>query len=359
MSTILESEAERLRKAMFGDVSAAPPEDVAAPIKTKAVPAWPSVLTGDEMYSTRFAEHFDSTKMVDFALPDIPPLPAWAEKYIPTASDFRPPSPMLVYQSVMAYALKSVTHLVGYPGTGKSEGLPVYMAYKLGLPLLRVGLNKKGMGLDDLVGRQSIENDGGTPVTKWADGVLCKWVQIPSIILLDEFARASMEISNGAMSLMEKDGKLLLEDRPDPIVKRHANCWIVASDNVKGTGDVGVGMVGTDQVDGAILDRFTTTIEVGYLSVEDSADLLCRQIVGFPVKAALQLAKFGQRVQKAYIDGKLPISWSHRSMYAVGLQACVMQDLQEAVRIGFFNRFDGDDKATVSSIWRDVAGKEM
>lgn len=347
---------KKARDALFGGTGAVK-EAVAEVLATEFPNIFPPTVSG-KMYSDVFGDYYDATKMKDFPLPDIGEIPEWAQGFIPETSDYWGES-HVIYDAVVAYALKSVTHLVGFPGTGKSEGLPKFLAHRLQLPLLRLGLNKKGMGLDDLIGRESIENDDGVSVTRHRDGVLVKWVQMPSIILADEFARANVEITNGLMSLMEKDGKLIIENRHDPIIHRGKDCWILASDNVKGTGDSGVGMIGTDQLDGAVLDRFTCTIEVDYLPPEKSAALLMRTIEGYPPKMARLLSMFGKRIQDAYKEGRLPISFSQRSMYAIALKSCVTHDLNGSVRSVFLNRFDSDDKTFVAQVWQDITGDEL
>jgi len=186
------------------------------------------------------------------------------------------------------------------------------------------------------------------------------WVQIPSIILLDEFCRSTVEVSNGLFSLMEGKGKLLLPAREDGhIVHRNKDCWLLATDNVKGTGDSGVGMVGTDQMDGAALDRFTETIEMDYLPADKAVTLLLRIIPTYPEHMAKMLASFGYRVQTAYKQGRLPISFSQRSMYAIALKSCVTHNLHTAVKSVFLNRFDSDDKTFVAQLYKDVSGEDL
>jgi MoxR-like ATPase len=352
MSSYTEENKRKAREILMG--GKATPK-VSVPLSAM----FPKILTaGSKMYSETFFDYFDEHSMTDFPLPDVGEIPAWAQGYIPEKSDYMGENDV-VYNAAIAYALKSVTHLVGYPGTGKSEGLPVFMAYRLGLPLMRLGLNKKGMGLDDLIGRQSIQNDSGCPVTTFKDGVLVKWIQMPSIVLADEFARANVEITNGLMSLMESNGKLIIEDRDEPIIMRHADCWLVASDNVKGTGDSGVGMVGTDQLDGAVLDRFTETIEMDYLSVEKATALLCAKLPTYPEILARRISTFGNRIQNAYKQGRLPVSFSQRSAYAIARKSCVTHNVNQAVKSVFLNRFDADDKTFVAQVYKDVTGEDL
>jgi hypothetical protein len=84
-----------------------------------------------------------------------------------------------------------------------------------------------------------------------------------------------------------------------------------------------------------------------------------RVIEGYPPKLARLLSMFGKRIQDAYKEGRLPISFSQRSMYAIALKSCVTHDLNGAVRSVFLNRFDSDDKTFVAQVWQDITGDEL
>lgn len=349
-----ESQIKAARDALFAGAK------MAQPVPEVHESEFPDILeASSKKYSDVFPEYYKSGMMKDFAIPDIAEIPEWAEKYIPEKSDYLGET-MTVYNAVMAYALKSVTRFTGPPGTGKSEGLPVFIAHRLGLPIIRLGLNNKQLAWSDLIGQSGISNEGGVPVTHHQDGMLIKWVGIPAIIVADEFCRSTPDINNGFMPLLERNGKLLIENRAlGGVIHRHPDCWVIATDNVKGTGDTGVGMVGTDQVDGAVLDRFEETIELGYLSADNSVKLLCNKIVGFPKAHAEVLAKFAKRVQTAYMDGRLPLSFSHRSMFAIARKSCVSKDLDGAVKVVFLQKFDADDKTFVAQMWKDTTGRDL
>lgn len=292
---------------------------------------WPSILPEiGTLYSELFPE-FMPKGARDFHVPTFGEYayPEWMREYVPKSSDFIAP-PELVYDTVLAFARKSVTHVVGFPGTGKSEGLPNLVASRLRIPLFRFGLNKKGMMFDDLVGRESIMVQDGCSITQHKDGLLVKVVQHPTIVLLDEFCRANQEITNGCMSLMERGGKLIVENRADPVIKRHDGCWIMASDNVKGLGDASDRMVGTELMDGAILDRFDVTIEVDYLPVAAMTRLIKAWVPGIP--DADKLAKFVSLVQGSYKTGNLPLSLSPRGARAIAEYATIHRAYAPAVR---------------------------
>lgn len=340
----------------------------AAPKKKEEEPIeWPEVLKNDgptKMFSELFPKEWEAVrdKNPDFAVPFYGDhaYPEHLEAYIPASSDYMA-DPQLAYDAALAFATGSVTHLVGWPGTGKSNGLPVLLAHKLGLPLLRLGLNKKGMGLDDLIGREAIKQGEHGSYTDHRDGVLVQWIGHPCIILADEFSRANTEITNGLMSLMERGGCLIVENRASPVIKRHEHCWIIASDNVKGLGDgMDRGMVGTDQVDGAVLDRFEVTLEVDYLTESQNLDLIQSWFPGFPEAEARKIVKFGMLIQQGYKKGEMPLSFSPRSLKEVCRYTCLHKDSAPAVRKVVLQKYAEEaDIGAIREFFRTAFGRAL
>lgn len=350
---------------------AVPFSDELVPVKKAAAKApapaieWPSVLKNDgptrkysELFAAEYAQVGESCPDFDVPYYGEHAYPEWMKAYIPADSDYMA-DPQLCYDAALAFATGSVTHLVGWPGTGKSNGLPVLLAHRLGMPLLRLGLNKKGMGLDDLIGRESIKQGEHGSYTGHKDGVLLSWIVHPTIILADEFSRANSEITNGMMSLMERGGCLIVENREtSPIIKRHEHCWIIASDNVKGLGDgMDRGMVGTDQVDGAVLDRFEITLEVDYLTEAQQLALVSQWFPGFPPTIAAKIVKFGMLIQQGYKKGELPLSFSPRSLKEVCRYAALHQNPAPAVRKVVLQKFAEEaDVGAIKEFYRTAFG---
>lgn len=361
----IKKKALEKAKGITGDTTVDMKEE--APKEPEKPLEWPNVLkhTGKtEKFSKLFPEEFKALKKTgqpDFDVPTFrdykycPELSA----HIPVESDYKS-DPQLVYDAALAYAAGSVTHLVGWPGTGKSNGLPVLMAQRLGLPLLRLGLNKKGMMFDDLIGREAImQTERGTE-TGHRDGVLLKWVGVPCIILADEFSRANAEISNGLMSFMERGGSLIVENRSTPVIKRHEHCWIIASDNVKGLGDGAGKFVGTDMVDNAVLDRFEVTLEVDYLPEADQLALVNQWFPGFPENEAKKLVKFGMLIQQGYKKDTLPLSFSPRALKECARYACLHQSTALAVRKVVLSKYaEESDIQAVKEMFRTAFGKQL
>ena len=301
------------------------------------------------------------TSQPDFDIPDYRKydFPTALRPYIPVESDYHAPG-QLIYDAALAFSAGSVTHVVGWPGTGKSNGLPVFLACRLGLPLLRLGLNKKGMMFDDLIGREAIKHQDGHTVTGHRDGVLIQWVEQPCIILADEFSRANAEISNGLMSFMERNGSLIVENRDTPVIKRHEHCWIIASDNVKGLGDGAGKFVGTDVVDNAVLDRFEVTLEVDYLPEEVQVKLIHEWFPGFPENEAKKLVKFGMLIQAGYKKDTLPLSFSPRALKECARYACLHSSMAIAIKKVVCAKYaDEADVQAVKEMYRTAFGKML
>lgn len=331
------------------------------------VSEWPAVLklnTSSVKFSKLFPKEWKELKksgQPDFEIPDYRGyrFPAALTPYIPVESDFHAPA-QLIYDAALAFSVGSVTHVVGWPGTGKSNGLPVYLATKLGLPLLRLGLNKKGMMFDDLIGREAILQTEQGMKTGHRDGVLLHWVDQPCIILADEFSRANAEISNGLMSFMERGGSLIVENRDTPVIKRHEHCWIIASDNVKGLGDGAGKFVGTDVVDNAVLDRFEVTLEVDYLPEDVQLALVNEWFPGFPENEAKKLVKFGMLIQQGYKKDTLPLSFSPRALKECARYACLHKGAALAIKKVVMAKYaDEADVQCIKEYYRTAFGKQL
>ncbi len=328
-----------------------------AKVEAKKAPIeWPVVLKNDgRLFSEAFGDLLPKTfKYKDFYIPsyDGYAYPEWMAAYIPAESDYQS-DPALLYDAVLAYACGSVTHLVGPPGTGKTNGIPVLVAARLGLPLLRLGLNKKGMMLEDLIGREAILSGAEGVHTGHRDGMLIPWVQHPCIILADEFCRTNVEISNGLMSLMERNGCLIVENRATPVIARHEHCWILASDNVKGLGDRAAQMIGTDVMDGAILDRFEITLEVDYLPADAQMKLVESWFPGFPAEYAEKLVKFGSLIQESYKKDILPLSFSPRTLKECARYSCLHNNCKDAVRKVVMSKYaEESDISAIKEMYR-------
>ncbi len=370
-STIPSKVMEELRKKALEKAGIKQPDaevnmEVAAEVEPEAPIKWPTVVK-HSMKTVKFSKLFpDEWKALkkeqqDFEIPDYRGYefgPSFTP-YIPAYSDYRG-APQLVYDAALAFSVGSVTHVVGWPGTGKSNGLPVLLAQRLGLPLYRLGLNKKGMMLDDLIGREAIKHEGGHTVTGHRDGTIIPWVSVPCILLADEFSRANAEISNGLMSLMERDGSLIVENRDTPVIKRHPHCWIIASDNVKGLGDGQGKFVGTDMVDNAVLDRFEVTLEVDYLPEKDQLALIAGWFPGFPENEAKKLVKFGMLIQAGYKKDTLPISFSPRALKECARYACIQQSTALAVKKVVIAKYaEESDIQAVKEMYRTAFGKTL
>lgn len=191
--------------------------------------------------------------------------------------------------------------------------------------------------------------------------MLVRWIGHPCIILADEFSRANTEITNGLMSLMERGGCLIVENRDSPVIKRHEHCWIIASDNVKGLGDgMDRGMVGTDQVDGAVLDRFEVTLEVDYLTESQNLALIQSWFPGFPESEARKIVKFGMLIQQGYKKGEMPLSFSPRSLKEVCRYACLHKDVAPAVRKVVLNKYAEEaDISAIREFFRTAFGRTL
>lgn len=324
-------------------------------------------------FSHIFADFLDASAIVsaivakDFNLP-APALDPKHRHQVPRHSDYLPDFKTL-YRFALAYARRATTLVTGFPGTGKTNGLPVLLAHRLDLPLTVISLSDKHLHRDDLLGATQLTTcpTTGATVTAFEPGPLTRAIQHPGIVVLDEITRASAEIQNLLMRVMERDGELQVPHNTDtetgipmPVVRRHPDCWVVATSNTKGLNDQADRLVGTEQVDGAILDRFTFTVEVDYLSANAQARLIEQWIPGFPSEVAVQLAQFATLVQGAYKRGELPLSLSPRGLRDIAELTCHFEATAPAVKATLLPKFAEEaDVEAVAMMYHTVFNETL
>ena len=121
-----------------------------------------------------------------------------------------------------------------------------------------------------LIGNTHYDNSTGT---LFAESLFAKAIQIPgAIILMDEISRAHEDASNILMTVLdEKQRYLRIDEEPEtPTIKVAVGVTFI------GTANVGDEYTGTKVMDRALLDRFSSTIEMEPLSKDEEKSVLLR-----------------------------------------------------------------------------------
>lgn len=139
--------------------------------------------------------------------------------------------------------------LIGPTGSGKTT-LPRYFCAKHNRPYIRVSLNG-GCTVEDLVGHYIVK---GTNMS-WIDGLLTVAVRNGYVIVIDEINAAPSEIMFILNSLLDDERVLILSSKDGETISPHEDFRLVATCN-----PTELGYAGTQEINEALMDRFTGSI---------------------------------------------------------------------------------------------------
>ena len=208
--------------------------------------------------------------------------------------------------------------LTGATGTGKST-LVAQMCARVGRPLVRTNMDS-AVERPDFVGSMAVvTDDNGNQVTKFKDGILPRAMQSACVLLLDEMDAVRADIAYVLQPVLEGQPLRLLEDG-GRLVHRHPDFQIVATANTTGSGDsTGMYASAVKVQSRAMLNRFSTFIEVDYMSIEDEMEVVRAQLhQGISDKAGGMLAEFLTQYRKGFADGTIGTPISPRNSVALG-----------------------------------------
>jgi len=209
-----------------------------------------------------------------------------------------------------------VVWLYGQSGTGKSSLEQEFCAF-IGQPFLRFN------GRDDvesgaLFGQLTVDGDG----TVWKDGLLTEGVKYGARILMDEATVIGAGIMLGLQWLLERDGKLMLTDKPgdasERLVEPDPRFRLTFADNTRGQGDDDGRFNGTGVMNTATLNRVSLTLEIKYLRPEQELQVL-RAGFGkqFSERVLKDIIELANLLRRAMGEHQVSLAFSLRSIESV------------------------------------------
>jgi midasin (ATPase involved in ribosome maturation) len=210
---------------------------------------------------------------------------------------------------------RSPMFLIGDASTGKTS-LPEYIAYKKKLPFLLASADAS-LNFNDLLYKVRFEN----ATAHYEPGLIVKFLESPSIILIDELPSASAEIFFKLHELLQE--KKVFVKELGRVVCQHEQCYIFAAGNFKNSL-----YIGNNKLNEALVSRFAVRV------VEDFSDEELRQIL--PVKGAFKdhLIRFYRGVKKMIVEQNKKFNISLRNLTKI-VQLCELGfTLEEALRWG-------------------------
>lgn len=177
--------------------------------------------------------------------------------------------------------------LVGPTGCGKTEFAKQFAAQN-GLPMLKMDCANVAEA-SHWFGRMHVHAGS----TMWVESPFDRVVSAGNhVILLDEINRASPEVLNVLLPLLDTNRSTFVQDRkPSPILRDGGGLVWFATMNE------GSAYTGTIRLDRALRARFSDVVELSYLSKTDEIDLLVRR-TGIDVENATRLVDIADTIRR-------------------------------------------------------------
>jgi len=137
--------------------------------------------------------------------------------------------------------------VVGDTGTGKTA-MGRYLAYKHKLPMLLVQIDAS-LNFNDLLYKVNFVNATAT----YEPGLFVKFLQEPSLIILDELPSATPEIFFKLHELLQE--KRIFIKELGKVIEQHPQCYIYATGNFRNSL-----YIGNNKMNEALIKRFMTKV---------------------------------------------------------------------------------------------------
>jgi cobaltochelatase CobS len=236
------------------------------------------------------ASYGNASEILEFEVPTI----EWYGEKHPEVPEIDPTFRFrrdILASTLDCIADNKIPMIFGESGSGKSEFCEQVAAH-LGLPFFRMNLDI-GITRLDVTGRTVLRpGAGNTPITEFMEGLVPRALQLPSILLLDEFDCADPELMPVLQPVLEGRGLRILEEggryvRPHPL----SRILITGNSNGHGSPDGAYNTV--QELSAATRNRIAQYLKMGYLpESEEIKVVLERHPSADPdfVKKVIQLA---------------------------------------------------------------------
>jgi len=241
----------------------------------------------------------------------------------------------------LAYSLNENWLGTGPPGTGKSSCAKQLAAW-LRQPFARFN-GKDGIEPASFLGYPWATKEGMI----WQDGLMPQAVANGYLTCIDEVFKLPPGIQMALQSLYEKDGFLMLDEKPGTIKDKHIyprkEFRIIGTDNTKGTGD-DLDKYGAGQMqDTSTLDRWGITTDVPYLPKREEIAMFVKRFPSLDKKVISKVVSMANLVRNSFLSGgELSLTMSPRGV----MVACELLGknvpLDKALKMAYVNKLSDD-----------------
>lgn len=242
----------------------------------------------------------------------------------------------------------------GPTGSGKSTMVEQYCAVT-GRPFIRI--NMTGDMESSAFFGSMIVKDGATI---WVDGPITDAVKLGAVALVDEWEVSPPEINLGLQRLLEPSRVLLLKDKPaksgDKQYTGVPEFRLVCGGNTLGSGDISGEYAGTQVQNVATVDRFETTIKLGYLDKKHETAIISKAVPDLPKEAIERMLQFTALIRTAKDQGSVSMGMSPRTLINWAKKTMYWGDATVALTIAFLDKIDDSEKGEVIKLVKKVYG---
>ncbi len=242
--------------------------------------------------------------------------------------------------------------LTGHTGTGKTTLIEQVCAH-LNWPFMVINFDSE-ITRSELIGKPDlIADESGATVTQWSDGILPMAMEGPYVLCLDELDFVRPDVSYVMQRALEGNGLRILEDNGRE-VKPHAMFRMFATGNTKGQGDPTGLYQGARPQSTALLDRFTTWVEVPYMTKDESGSMLSCAVPELGEDDKIQLLDFTIAHRQMFVNSEVTTPNTPRSMVSIAKKVVHYKNmdhpLKTAVKDTLINRASSEDMITLNGL---------
>lgn len=238
----------------------------------------------------------------------------------------------------------------GPKGSGKTT-LPRNLCALMRMPYIRVN-SRLDMESGAIFGSNSVS--GGELL--WNDGPIVELGMHGGLYCQDEISRTPTGINASLMSVLERDGVIYLGDKPgtseEKTIYPHKWFRFFATDNTELQGDTTGKYVGTNVQDEAMIDRFATTVRLGYLSNKHEEQIILKKHTHVSTLQAKRMVQLANLIRNAYDSGNLGFTMSPRGLLEWARKLKQYGGSSErAFTLSFYNKLIPSDKKVVAEFY--------
>lgn len=195
----------------------------------------------------------------------------------------------------------------------------------------------------------------------WTDGPLPLLGKHGGMLTCDEISSTPAGIAMALMSPLEPNGPIYIPDKPKGDRYIHPHEWfrITATDNTKLQGDTTGRYAGTNVQNEALIDRFSTTIQLDYLSKEHETAVVRSHVTNIPEDWLAQMLDIAALIRRGYDQGTINFTMSPRGLITWAKKIVYWGDLAQSFRLAFGNKLIEDDQKQVAEIFLKVTGIDL